>query len=547
MANLHLPLNIIGKFLGTEEDTKNLKYILQDLDSTQNIDILFDREKLEQLYLELNPQQFLKKQFREIILDSNYGTKMFYRFLESIGISKEAANKIQKQKLISHAANFHWGPNNDTEAFLNAFGLDKSSIPIESVEEQNSEKFPMPHNPYSGLFDYQSSIFFDALKLLKIQNKRFIIQLPTGAGKTKVAMEIVIEFMNSNEDSTVVWLADRKELCMQAIDAFIGIWQHRGRKTITLNRSWDKYQLMPPGNGTNLVVSTIGKILEFRRSSSKKNILKSDLIIFDEAHHAAAPEYHHAILFLSKPGTRVIGLTATPGRSLRDKDENKKLANMFDDDILQITVEERHTGVIEYLQKRGILSKAKKMPPINVIKLNQMFTKDELKSIAKDSDYSPKILKKLGKSHLRNIEIAKKLVEIGKQGKQVLYFGTDVSQSKLMFAVAKYFGFTATHIEADTPKEFRKDVIKKFKNKKIQFLFNYDVLSTGFDAPSVDVVFLARPTKSPILLLQMIGRGMRGPAIGGTETFDLYYVNDGILEQFVNLDELFELFDEYYV
>lgn len=546
MANLHLPLSIIGKFLGTEEDTKNLQYILQDLDPNQKINILFDREKVEQLYLELNPQQFLKKQFREIILESNYGTKMFYRFLDLIGISKESADKMERKKLISHAANFLWKDNQETEAFVSAFGLDRSTVPIEFTEEQNIEKFPMPTNPYSGLFDYQSEIFFDALKLLQIQNKRFIIQLPTGAGKTKVAMEIVAEFFNFNEDVTVVWLADRKELCMQAIDAFVGIWQHKGKKTVTLTRSWDKFHLEPPQKGSNLIVSTIGKVLELRRTASKKNNLKADLIIFDEAHHAAAPEYHNSILFLSKSGTRVIGLTATPGRSLRDKDENKKLANMFDDKILQIVVEEKHTGIIEYLQKRGILSKAKKMPAINVTKLDQLFTKDELKSIAKDSDYSPQILKKLGKSHLRNITIAKKLVEIGKQGKQVLYFGTDVSQSKLMFAIAKYSGFTATHIEADTPKEFRKDVIKKFKNKQIQFLFNYDVLSTGFDAPSVDVVFLARPTKSPILLLQMIGRGMRGPAIGGTETFDLYYVNDGILESFVNLDELFGLFDEYY-
>ena len=72
------------------------------------------------------------------------------------------------------------------------------------------------------------------------------------------------------------------------------------------------------------------------------------------------------------------------------------------------------------------------------------------------------------------------------------------------------------------------------------------MLSTGFDAPSVEVLFIARPTKSPVLLLQMIGRGMRGKNVGGTETFDLYYVRDGIFDNFQNLDDLFEMFAVYF-
>jgi len=71
-------------------------------------------------------------------------------------------------------------------------------------------------------------------------------------------------------------------------------------------------------------------------------------------------------------------------------------------------------------------------------------------------------------------------------------------------------------------------------------------LTAGFDQPTIDVIFSARPTKSPVSLLQMIGRGMRGKRVGGTDYFDLYYVRDGILENFVNVDEIFNMFSAYF-
>ena len=61
-------------------------------------------------------------------------------------------------------------------------------------------------------------------------------------------------------------------------------------------------------------------------------------------------------------------------------------------------------------------------------------------------------------------------------------------------------------------------------------VFNYGVFSTGFDAPNIDVVFIARPTKSIVLHQQMIGRGMRGPKMGGTSEFQLYRIVDDMPE-----------------
>ena len=57
-----------------------------------------------------------------------------------------------------------------------------------------------------------------------------------------------------------------------------------------------------------------------------------------------------------------------------------------------------------------------------------------------------------------------------------------------------------------------------FKRKSIRVLCNCEVLTTGFDAPGVTHIVMARPTTSLVLYEQMVGRGLRGPLFGGTET-----------------------------
>ncbi len=544
MVDLHLPFNVISKIFKDPEDEKNFKTILKEIDSEQKIDVYYDRQRLQDLFFNLNPQIFSKGKFRRIILESMFNTKKCLKFLESIGIKEDEITESNKEQVIIKASNFKWGPNIETRSFITNFELDESLIPSNFLDISSLEEFPPAHEPYTEMFDYQSEIFYESLNYLKKPNQRFIIQVPTGGGKTKIGMEIVCHELNSETNKKILWLADRKELCEQAIEAFEKIWKHKGRRKITLNRVWEGYELNPNIRGSSIIVSTIGKILEITRK--KKFEINADIIIFDEAHHASAGKYRSAIIYSSKPGTKVFGLTATPGRSYKDIEDNQELSEMFDEEILEIKTP-NNIGAITHLQNRGILSKPKIHPPIQIPKIKKIFTTTELKELAKKSDYSLKDLQKIGKDHIRNIIIIKKLIEVAETGKQILYFGTSVPQSRLMYAVMKHKGFLGVHIEADTLKEFRRDSISKFKNKKIQILFNNEVLATGFDAPSVDIVFIARPTKSPILLQQMIGRGMRGKNVGGTDEFDLYYVKDSIFAEFTDLDELFGLFREYFV
>ena len=77
-------------------------------------------------------------------------------------------------------------------------------------------------------------------------------------------------------------------------------------------------------------------------------------------------------------------------------------------------------------------------------------------------------------------------------------------------------------------------------------MFNYGVFSAGFDAPNIDAVVIARPTASVVLYSQMIGRGMRGPVIGGTSEFLLIDVVDDIITDTSGLDDVYDYFLEYW-
>ena len=101
------------------------------------------------------------------------------------------------------------------------------------------------------------------------------------------------------------------------------------------------------------------------------------------------------------------------------------------------------------------------------------------------------------------------------------------------------------HRDGSTDKIARRQYLKDFKEGRIQIVSNYGVLSTGFDAPKTDVVFISRPTKSLVLYSQMIGRGLRGPAIGGTEYCTIIDVKDNIIG-LPDEEDIYDYFEDYY-
>jgi DNA repair protein RadD len=90
-----------------------------------------------------------------------------------------------------------------------------------------------------------------------------------------------------------------------------------------------------------------------------------------------------------------------------------------------------------------------------------------------------------------------------------IVFCTSVDHAHKVMRELWRYGVSAVTVTGDTHIDERKMIVQQFREKKIRAICNYDVLSTGFDAPNVDMVVLLRPTKSPGLYVQMVGRGTR--------------------------------------
>ena len=149
-------------------------------------------------------------------------------------------------------------------------------------------------------------------------------------------------------------------------------------------------------------------------------------------------------------------------------------------------------------------------------------TAEQRRCYIEDRDLPQGLLDIIARDDQRNIIIADYLQKLNKDRKQVLYFAPNVEQSKFMCAVMIAMGAKAAHVDGHTPIEYRREVVAKFRKSYLNFIFNFDVFSAGFDAPNIDAVFIARPTSSIVRHQQMIGRGLRGPKMGGTENCTIY-------------------------
>src|SRR5690606_17256469 len=135
---------------------------------------------------------------------------------------------------------------------------------------------------------------------------------------------------------------------------------------------------------------------------------------------------------------------------------------------------------------------------------------------------------KLGRDIERNRMLLREIEALPKDG-SVLLFATSVNHASLMAAQLNDRGISAAAIDSGTPDAQRRTLIEKFRRKQIRVLANYGVLAQGFDAPATEVVIVARPTYSPNVYQQMIGRGLRGPKNGGKETCLILDVADNII------------------
>ena len=110
----------------------------------------------------------------------------------------------------------------------------------------------------------------------------------------------------------------------------------------------------------------------------------------------------------------------------------------------------------------------------------------------------------------------------------VIVFAISVTHAQLLAAQLKLRGIEAASVSSSTAPGARHHYIRKFRVGDLQVITNYGVLTTGFDAPETRAIYIARPTFSESLYMQMIGRGLRGRLNGGKDECLIVDVRDNI-------------------
>ena len=393
-----------------------------------------------------------------------------------------------------------------------------------------------------ALKDFQIYIKDKILENLKTSgdNAKCMISLPTGGGKTRTAVEAYIEWLRPrfSEGKYLIWIAQSEELCEQAIASIRQIWSSKEfSESLRIYRLFGKHNLDSDSMIGGVIVAGINKLYNVVRSNDTELIEEvlgnCGAMIIDEAHRSTTMMYE-TVMTKAKDirGENIFpicGLTATPGRT----SNTDELSLLFKLKLITPELgEEFKSSPLKYFRKNGFLAK----PIPHIIRTD---IEVDIKEFANNSDLSDikdkledifknKYNKELAKNTQRNKLIIDKLLQVPR-GKQSLVYTCTVDHAKFLSSIISYYGRTAVVISSDTPNHLRYIYIDKFKKGEIDFIFNHSVLTTGFDAPKTENIFLCRPIFSDILYEQIVGRGLRGPEFGGTPTCDIYDFSDTIL------------------
>lgn len=461
---------------------------------------------------------------------------LFQEVLESLGKERFSFGNNKKTKLLLEDLGFNY------EEFLTKY--EKYEILVQE-------------DPRSILHPYQQKIKKDLSHFIAYETNSdsIMVQMPTGSGKTRVGMEAIYDYirLNTDEDSNdvIMWLAHTDELCEQAVQSFQIGYQNICTTPVNIIRLWGNVSSIDEiKNGVTFVVCTFQSAFSMLKTSnlSVDRIMQQirsrmRLLFIDEAHMSLADTFEDTINFLVNNKTKKIGLTATPGRDGVNEEliNTKKLAQFFNNNKIDIKSSCGIEDPIKFLQKNKILSS------LELKALNTGFELDLRGFTNRDflsgKDLSDDIVKQLAADKERNKLIVDHIIELGKvQKKKILIFAASVKHANILTTLLNSFDLKAKSITSESSIADRRNNIKSFKDGLTQILVNFNVLSTGFDEPKTDCIVITRPTFSVVLYSQMIGRGLRGTANGGTDDCLVVNVIDNIINQ-PDISGAYEYFD----
>ena len=398
-------------------------------------------------------------------------------------------------------------------------------------------------SPEYSLYPHQRQVLRDILRALASPERRAIAHLPTGAGKTRIASHASCRLLNEadTDDALIVWLAATEELCEQAADELSDAWTHLGLREVHVHRYWGNRSLDLRELPSGFLVTGLANL---RAASDSDYTLLAHLagqtaaVVFDEAHQAVAKTYAFVTEQLCSTRPPLLGLTATPGRTAKLTDTDYQLARMFNETKVSIDPG-GHDSPVTYLIQNLYLADPSFVPisfdsdtAVPEPEPGMDYTKDDLDGLGRDDERISKI-----------VELAKGATA---RHPRTIVFCPSVESAVECNRLVQREGVLSSVVTAGTPRAERRALVDAFKGdgKEHMVMFNYGVLTAGFDAPRTRCVIIARPTTSLVLYSQMAGRAMRGPRAGGNRTAEIMTVADTNLPGFGSVTDAFTNWEE---
>jgi DNA repair protein RadD len=354
---------------------------------------------------------------------------------------------------------------------------------------------------------YQQEAVQNSIEYFKRTRAPALIVLPTGAGKSLVIAELA-----KIAKGRVLVLAHVKELVEQ---------NHAKYKSYQLSAGIFSASLGKKDWNNKAIFGSVQSV-----ARAPDDFFEDfSLLVIDECHRVADDgdtQYQEVITKLRKrnPKLCILGLTATPYRmglgwiyEYSHKGELKTdQPRFFKQCVFELP--------LSYMIKNKYLTNPVKVDiPVTcydfseLTEKNRMYTMNEVEELLKvQKSLTPLIVKNI-------IDITERFKRQG-----VMIFSATVKHAEEILSFLPEG--QARLVIGDTDIAKRDEIVEDFKNKKFKYLVNVSVLTTGFDAPHVDVVAILRPTESNSLYQQIVGRGLRLDK-GKTDCFILDYAGMG--------------------
>ncbi|MEW2161416.1 DEAD/DEAH box helicase [Streptomyces sp. NPDC007084] len=313
---------------------------------------------------------------------------------------------------------------------------------------------------------------------------RLAVVLPTGAGKTVVFSHLAHQMLDALGGRRVLVIAHREELIEQAASKLLAVDPMLRVGIVKAKRN--------DHQDADVIVASVQTLAVQRRREAIRDI---GLIIVDECHHAAAASYMEVLRhFGAYDGVPVAGFTATMTRT------DGGLAEVWQDVVFRL-------DILDMISDGYLCDVRGKAITVDTLDLNKVRTRG--------GDLVDGQLGKALEDSGALDAIAKAYVEHAADRAGVVFTPT-VATAQQAAAALTVAGISAAPVWGDMGRDERRATLARYVAGDVQVLTNCMVLTEGFDAPHTSCIVVARPTKSPGLYVQMVGRGLR-PAPGKTD------------------------------